>query len=103
MFASGADRLVLINAAVLDRDAERSSDCCCTSRDDRTYTLGSTICAIAENAVSWSNGRQIAHDFKNLLTVMIGFRDLLFQLYRSGEQPPADVMQIKQNANRVVR
>ena len=31
---------------------------------------------------------------------MIGSRDLLFQLYRSGEQPLADVMQIKQNANR---
>ena len=31
MFASGADRSVLMNAAVLDGDAERPSDCCCTS------------------------------------------------------------------------
>jgi len=42
----------------------------------------------------------IAHDFNNLLTAMIGFCDLLLQRYRPGEQAFADVMQIKQNANR---
>ena len=42
----------------------------------------------------------IAHDFNNLLTAMIGFCDLLLQRYRPGEQSFADVMQIKQNANR---
>ena len=42
----------------------------------------------------------VAHDFKNLLTAMIGYCDLLFQRYRPGEQPLADVMQIKQHANR---
>jgi len=42
----------------------------------------------------------VAHDFNNLLTAMIGFCDLL--LTRHGEDDPsfADIMQIKQNANR---
>ena len=42
----------------------------------------------------------IAHDFNNLLTAMIGFCDLLLLRFRPGEQSFADVMQIKQNANR---
>ena len=42
----------------------------------------------------------IAHDFNNLLTVMIGFCDLVLQRHRPGEQTFADIMQIKQNANR---
>ena len=42
----------------------------------------------------------IAHDFNNLLTAMIGFSDLLLQRHRPGDQSFADVMQIKQNANR---
>jgi two-component system cell cycle sensor histidine kinase/response regulator CckA len=42
----------------------------------------------------------VAHDFNNLLTAMIGFCDLL--LGRHGPDDPsfADIMQIKQNANR---
>jgi len=42
----------------------------------------------------------VAHDFNNLLTAMIGFSDLL--LSRRGPDDPdfADIMQIKQNANR---
>jgi len=42
----------------------------------------------------------VAHDFNNLLTAMIGFCDLL--LGRHGPEDPsfADIMQIKQNANR---
>jgi two-component system cell cycle sensor histidine kinase/response regulator CckA len=42
----------------------------------------------------------VAHDFNNLLTAMMGFCDLL--LARHGEDDPsfADIMQIKQNANR---
>lgn len=42
----------------------------------------------------------VAHDFNNLLTAMIGFCDLL--LARHGPDDPsfADIMQIKQNANR---
>jgi two-component system cell cycle sensor histidine kinase/response regulator CckA len=42
----------------------------------------------------------IAHDFNNLLTAMIGYCDLLLQRHRAGEQSFADIMQIKQNANR---
>ncbi len=42
----------------------------------------------------------IAHDFNNLLTAMIGFCDLLLTRHPPGEQSFADIMQIKQNANR---
>ena len=42
----------------------------------------------------------VAHDFNNLLTAMIGFSDLLLQRHGAGDQSFADIMQIKQNANR---
>jgi two-component system cell cycle sensor histidine kinase/response regulator CckA len=42
----------------------------------------------------------VAHDFNNLLTAMIGFCDLLLLRFRPGDPAFADIMQIKQNANR---
>jgi len=42
----------------------------------------------------------IAHDFNNLLTAMIGFCDLLLVRFKPGDPSFADIMQIKQNANR---
>jgi len=42
----------------------------------------------------------IAHDFNNLLTAMIGFCDLLMLRHKPGDSSFADLMQIKQNANR---
>ncbi len=42
----------------------------------------------------------IAHDFNNLLTAMIGFCDLLMLRHKAGDPSFADIMQIKQNANR---
>jgi two-component system cell cycle sensor histidine kinase/response regulator CckA len=42
----------------------------------------------------------VAHDFNNLLTAMIGFCELLLLRFRPGDPPFADIMQIKQNANR---
>ncbi|MEQ9491151.1 MAG: response regulator [Alphaproteobacteria bacterium] len=42
----------------------------------------------------------VAHDFNNMLTAMIGFCDLILQRHHAGEQDFADIMQIKQNANR---
>jgi two-component system cell cycle sensor histidine kinase/response regulator CckA len=42
----------------------------------------------------------VAHDFNNLLTAMIGFCDLLLIRHRAGDPSFADIMQIKQNANR---
>lgn len=42
----------------------------------------------------------VAHDFNNLLTAMIGFCDLLLQRHPPGDPSFADIMQIKQNANR---
>ncbi len=42
----------------------------------------------------------IAHDFNNLLTAMIGICDLLLLRHKPGDPSFADIMQIKQNANR---
>lgn len=42
----------------------------------------------------------VAHDFNNLLTAMIGFSDLLLMRHPAGDPSFADIMQIKQNANR---
>jgi two-component system cell cycle sensor histidine kinase/response regulator CckA len=42
----------------------------------------------------------VAHDFNNLLTAMIGFCDLLLLRHRPGDPSFADIMQVKQNANR---
>ena len=42
----------------------------------------------------------IAHDFNNLLTAIIGFCDLLLQRYTTNDPSYADIIQIKQNANR---
>ena len=42
----------------------------------------------------------IAHDFNNLLTAIIGFCDLHLQRHGAGDPSFADIMHIKQNANR---
>ena len=42
----------------------------------------------------------VAHDFNNLLTAMIGFSDLLLDRHGPDDPSFADIMQIKQNANR---
>lgn len=42
----------------------------------------------------------VAHDFNNLLTAMIGFCDLLLGRHGADDPSFADIMQIKQNANR---
>jgi two-component system cell cycle sensor histidine kinase/response regulator CckA len=42
----------------------------------------------------------VAHDFNNLLTAMMGFCDLLLLRHPAGDPSFADIMQIKQNANR---
>ncbi len=42
----------------------------------------------------------VAHDFNNLLTAIIGFTDLLLQRHGVGDPSFADLIQIKQNANR---
>lgn len=42
----------------------------------------------------------VAHDFNNLLTAISGFCDLLLVRHGPGDQSFADIMQIRQNANR---
>lgn len=42
----------------------------------------------------------VAHDFNNLLTAILGFCDLLLTKHKAGDPSYADIMQIKQNANR---
>jgi two-component system, cell cycle sensor histidine kinase and response regulator CckA len=75
------------------------------------YLIDSTRQKILEQQIAQSQKMQavgqlaggIAHDFNNLLTAMIGFCDLLLQRHRAGDQSFADIMQIKQNANRAAR
>lgn len=42
----------------------------------------------------------VAHDFNNVLTAIIGFSDLLLATHRPTDPSFADIMNIKQNANR---
>jgi two-component system cell cycle sensor histidine kinase/response regulator CckA len=42
----------------------------------------------------------VAHDFNNLLTAMLGFCDLLLARHRPGDQSFADIVQIRNTANR---
>ncbi|MGX1308567.1 signal transduction histidine kinase [Amorphus suaedae] len=42
----------------------------------------------------------VAHDFNNILTAIIGFSDLLLMNHRPTDPSFADIMNIKQNANR---
>ena len=42
----------------------------------------------------------VAHDFNNVLTAIIGFSDLLLAKHRPSDPSFADIMNIKQNANR---
>jgi two-component system cell cycle sensor histidine kinase/response regulator CckA len=42
----------------------------------------------------------VAHDFNNLLTAMIGFTDLLLERHGEEDSSHADIMQIRQNAER---
>jgi two-component system cell cycle sensor histidine kinase/response regulator CckA len=56
--------------------------------------------AQSQKMASASLAGGIAHDFNNLLTAMIGFCDLPLLRHRAGDQSFADIMQIKQNANR---
>jgi two-component system cell cycle sensor histidine kinase/response regulator CckA len=42
----------------------------------------------------------VAHDFNNVLTAIIGFADLLLLKHRPGDPSFADIMSIKQSANR---
>jgi len=42
----------------------------------------------------------VAHDFNNLLTAILGFCDLLLARHQAGDPSFADIMQIRNNANR---
>ncbi|MGB0921905.1 MAG: ATP-binding protein [Alphaproteobacteria bacterium] len=44
----------------------------------------------------------VAHDFNNLLTAMLGYCDLLLDRHKAGDPSFADIVQIKQNANRAI-
>ena len=44
----------------------------------------------------------VAHDFNNLLTAMLGYCDLLLERHKPGDPSFADIVQLKQNANRAI-
>ena len=61
---------------------------------EQKFAMGQKMQAVGQLAGG------VAHDFNNLLTAMIGFCDLLLAKHNPGDDNFADIMQIKQNANR---
>jgi two-component system cell cycle sensor histidine kinase/response regulator CckA len=82
----------------------------CPGRPDATlvFALDKTESKTLEVQLAQSQKMQavgqlasgIAHDFNNVLTPIIGFADLLLAKMRPSDSAFADVMNIKQNANR---
>ncbi len=82
----GADENAGLMVQVIDTTEQRSLEA--------QFTQSQKMQAVGQLAGG------IAHDFNNLLTAMVGFCDLLLLRHKPGDQSFADVMQIKQNANR---
>ncbi|MGE4219975.1 MAG: response regulator [Alphaproteobacteria bacterium] len=100
--AGHPDRAISIRCAPLDGDMPGAlmlhlSDATERRRLEQQFAQSQKMQAVGQLAGG------IAHDFNNLLTAMIGFCDLLLQRYGPGDQSFADIMQIKQNANRGAR
>jgi len=93
---AGAALRPLVQALEGPREGARSPD---AARPDNQRLEAQLAQTLRLQAVGQLAGG-IAHDFNNLLTAMIGFCDLLLLRHRPGDQSFADVMQIRQNANR---
>jgi two-component system cell cycle sensor histidine kinase/response regulator CckA len=82
----GADEPTLILVHLIDLTAQKNLE--------EKYAHSQKMQAVGQLAGG------VAHDFNNLLTAMIGFCDLLLVRHPAGDESFADIMQIKQNANR---
>lgn len=97
--ARNLDRVAQLYAASVDMGAEASAV---------VYLIDATEQKSLEMQFAQSQKMQavgqlaggVAHDFNNLLTAIIGFCDLLLVRHQAGDPSFADVVQIKQNANR---
>jgi two-component system cell cycle sensor histidine kinase/response regulator CckA len=97
--ARNLDRVAQLYAAGVDMGAEASAV---------VYLIDATEQKSLEMQFAQSQKMQavgqlaggVAHDFNNLLTAIIGFCDLLLVRHQAGDPSFADVVQIKQNANR---
>jgi len=106
------DRIVQIYTSRLDSRAGRADGPAGVEGDEQAqlalYIVDSTERKTLELQFAQSQKMQavgqlaggVAHDFNNLLTAIIGFCDLLLARHKAGDPSFADVMQIKQNANR---
>ncbi len=111
--AEGGEESSLVVSLANDADHVVSINCGRIAEDGSIILtlIDTTRLTMVEQQVAQSQKMQavgqlaggIAHDFNNLLTAMIGFCDLLLQRHRAGDQSFADIMQIKQSANRAAR
>lgn len=96
----GADRVIALNAVRIEANGNGplvmayARDVTERRNLEAQFTQSQKMQAVGQLAGG------IAHDFNNLLTAMIGFCDLLLMRHRPGEESFADIMQVKQNANR---
>ncbi|WP_417517701.1 ATP-binding protein [Minwuia sp.] len=96
----GGDRVALVNGGLLaDGGTEPQAvfylvDATEQRNLEAQFAQGQRMQAVGQLAGG------VAHDFNNLLTAMIGFADLLLMRHPPGDPSYADIVHIKQNANR---
>ena len=84
--ADGAESAERINVYALDMTEQRKLE--------QQFAQGQKMQAVGQLAGG------VAHDFNNVLTAIIGFADLLLLKHKPGDPSFADLMSIKQSANR---
>ena len=112
-YSDGAPGLVRL--LVVPRDSDTATATATADTTDTTATTAGITDSdsatsddslgreLAHNQKIQAIGRlsgEIAHDFNNVLTAIIGYSDLLLGSHRPSDPSFPDIMQIKQNANR---
>ncbi len=100
-FSGDGENTANIILARLDHESERAETVYAFVVDTSTHSSLEEQLAQSQKmqAVGQLAGG-VAHDFNNVLTAIIGFSDLLLATHRPTDPSFADIMNIKQNANR---